>query len=178
MRHRSGVLELVEAPLEHVLGCQPFDPHEVENHVVPEVERRVESIRRTLDHALSRRRLELLVRHHDDDSTVIESTTSSTSRHLDVLSSREVAEVAAVELAHGGEDDRLGGHVESDGEGLGGEEDLNESLLEENLDDLLEDGKESSVMDSDAALEEGEDVLDLRELTIVVREVGDGVLEH
>lgn len=178
MRHARRVLELVEAAFEHVLGVETFDAHEVEDHVVPEVERRVESVGLSLDHVLRRRRLELLVRHHDDDSAVVESSPSRSPGHLDVLAGREVAEVLAVELAHGREDDGLGGHVQSDREGLGREEDLDEALLEEDLDDLLEDGEQASVMDSDAALEEGEDVLDLRELAVVVREVRDRVGEH
>ena len=37
------------------------------------------------------------------------------------------------------EDDGFGGHVDADGEGLGGEEALDEALLEEDLDHLLQE---------------------------------------
>jgi hypothetical protein len=177
LRYARCVLELVETPLKHVLGRQPFNPHQVQNHVVPEVERRIEPIRLTLNHSLRRRRFKLLIRHHNDDSTVVESTTTSTTGHLDVLASGEVTEVATVEFTNGGEDDSFGGHVETDGERLGGEEDLEETFLEEDLDDLFEDGEETTVMDSDTALEERQDVLDLGQLTVVVGEVRDGVGE-
>lgn len=47
-------------------------------------------------------------------------------------------ELLAIELLNRSEDDGLGRHVQSDRESLGSKEDLDETLLEENLDDLFE----------------------------------------
>ncbi len=80
-----GVLELVETPLEHVLGTDTLDSHQVENHVVSQVECRVKTVRLTLDHTLGSFRLELGVAHHDDDTAGIKSTTTSASAHLHVF---------------------------------------------------------------------------------------------
>lgn len=141
------------------------------------MERRVEPVRLALDHRLRRRRLELFVAHHDDDATVVQTPPAGPAGHLDVLARGQVAELAAVELADVCEDDRLGGHVEADGERLGGEEDLDEALLEEDLDDLFEDGEQAAVVDADAALEQGQDVGDLGQRAVLVRQARDGVGE-
>jgi hypothetical protein len=117
------------------------------------VERRIQSIGLTFHHSLRCRGFQLFVRHHDDDTPVIQPTTSSTSRHLNVLSSRQVAEIFAVEFSNRSEHDRFRGHVESDREGFGREQDFDESFLEQDLDHLFQDGQESSVMDSDPAFE-------------------------
>lgn len=168
---------MVEAPLKHELWADSLNSKQVENHVVAEVERRVEPVRLSLDHVLGRLGLELLVDHHHDNTSVVQSSSSGPSRHLDVLSRAEVPELLPVKLADVVEDDRFGGHVESDREGFGGEEDLDETLLEEDLDDLLEDGEQTSVMDSDASLEKRKERLDLGEVPVVFREGVNSVLE-
>lgn len=84
-RDICSVLELVETPFQHVFRADTFYSHQVQNHVVTEVECRVQSIGLSLDHALGCFWLELLLAHHDDDSSSIQSTTSRSSRHLDVF---------------------------------------------------------------------------------------------
>lgn len=54
------------------------------------------------------------------------------------LGSQKVASPAAVELDDSREADGFGGHVDADGESLGGEEEFHETCGEEDLDDLLE----------------------------------------
>jgi len=141
------------------------------------MERRIQPIRLSLHHVLRRLRLQLLIHHHHDDTPIIQPSSTSSSTHLDVLSRTQVSELLPVELPDVVEDDRLGWHVETDGEGFGSEEDLDESFLEEDLDDFLEDGEESSVMDSDSSFEEREKGLNLREISVVFRESVDGVFE-
>jgi len=172
-----SVLELEETPLEHELGTHTLDSQQIENHVVAEMERRIQPIRLSLHHVLGRLRLQLLIHHHHHDSSIIQPSSTRSPAHLYVLSRTQVPELLPVELPDVVEDDRLGGHVESDGEGLGSEEYLDESFLEEDLDDFLEDGEESSVMDSDSSLEEREEGLDLREVSVVFRESVDSVFE-
>ena len=46
--HVGVVLELVEAPLHHVLRVDLLNPQEIEHHVVSQVERRVDGVRSTL----------------------------------------------------------------------------------------------------------------------------------
>jgi len=62
-----------------------------------------------------------------------------------------------IKLLQIGEHDSLGWHVDPNGERLGGEENLDEPLAEENFNDLLQQGEEAAVVDSDAALQEGEE---------------------
>lgn len=99
---------------------------------------RIETIRISLDHVLRYGRLQLLVCHHNNDTTLIQSSTTSSTRHLNVLSRRKRSEISSIEFGDGSEDDGLGGHVESNGERLRREENLDESFLEQNLDDLLQ----------------------------------------
>mmetsp|Transcript_9303 Transcript_9303/g.15939 ORF Transcript_9303/g.15939 Transcript_9303/m.15939 type:complete len:218 (+) Transcript_9303:828-1481(+) len=168
LREFTLALELVEALAHEGLGVDTFEASEVEEHVVAEVETRVECIGRSLDHSLGHVGLHLLVDHEDDDSAVIDTTTTSTSGHLDVLASGDPAKVLAVELADVREDDGPGGHVEAHREGLCRKERLDETLLEKDLDDLLEDRQQTRVMDADSSTEEGKDVLDLREFLVVI----------
>ena len=150
----GAVLELIEASLEHELRTDSFYLHQIEYHIIAEMERRIESVSLSLDHSLRRYRLKFLVAHDDDNTTVIQPTTTRTTGHLDILARGQVAEVAPVELARGCEDDGLGGHVEPDGERLSREKDFDEPLLEEDLDDFFEDGQETAVVDPNAAFEQ------------------------
>ena len=70
-----------------------------------------------------------VTRAHSDHSSclltlVVQPPAPCSAAHLDVLAAADKAEAGTVELAHGGEDDRLGGHVEAGGEGLGRKQDL------------------------------------------------------
>ena len=75
----------MEASLEHKLGRDGFDSQQVENHVVPQVESRVELILVSLDDFSGDVRLELVVNHHEDETSGIETTSTSSTSHLDVL---------------------------------------------------------------------------------------------
>ena len=55
---------------------------------------------------------------------------------------------------------------------------LDESLLEEYLSSLLEYWQQAGVMDPYASLKQGEDMLHLRQLLIIVRETVDGISEY
>jgi len=77
----------------------------------------------------------------------------------------------------GEEKEREGRGSRTDGESLGREEALDQTLLEENLDDLLEDGQQASVVDPHAPLQEGEEGDDLGEGLVLLGEGIDGVGE-
>ena len=66
--------------------------------------------------------------------------------------------ILAVELSGAGEEDGSGRHVKPHGESLGGEQSLDESFAEQNLDRFFENRQKSRMMNSDAAFQEGEDV--------------------
>jgi len=70
------------------------------------------------------------------------------------LGSQKVASPAAVELDDSREADGFGGHVDADGESLGGEEEFHETRGEEDLDDLLEQRQHARVMHADASLQQ------------------------
>ena len=83
----------------------------------------------------------------------------------------------AIKLLHRCEDDCLGRHVQSDREGLGSEEDLDETLLEQDLDNLFEQGQKTSVMDTDTSSQEGKNVTDLRQLLVLVVQSTERIVE-
>lgn len=156
----------MEAAADDVLGVGAFDAHGVDQHVVVEVEGRVERVCFSFEHAFGDFGFHLLVDHQDRDAFVVEATPACPAGHLDVLSAGQPAEVLSVELADRGEDDGACRHVESHGEGFSGEEDFEEAEGEEDFDDFFDDGEEASVVDADASLEYGEHLLDLGEFSV------------
>jgi hypothetical protein len=82
-------------------------------------------------------RLQLVTATENDDGTSrIETTTTGTTGHLRVLSRKKVAERHTVVLADAREDDALGGHVDSHGKRLCGEQDLNQAAGEQDFNHL------------------------------------------
>lgn len=93
------------------------------------------------------------------------------------LGREEVAAAGSVELDDAAEADGLGGHVDADGEGLGGEEQLDESRGEEDLHDLLEQREHAGVVHADAALQQRQHGEDLRQLLVLAAQIGDAFPE-
>ena len=114
--------------------------------------------------------LKLVVDHHDDNTTGIETTTSSTTGHLNVLGRGKRTSFNAIPLGNLGENDSLGRHVETDREGLSREENLDQRLLEENLNSLLENRQQTRMMDTDTTLQQGKQVDNLREVSVLLRQ--------
>lgn len=96
---------------------------------------------------------------------VVEAAAARPAAHLDVLPGGDPAEAVPVPLAHIGEDDGLGGHVEPDAERLGGEEALEQALLEQDLDHLAQDGQQPRVVDADPAPQHRQDRVHLQDGT-------------
>ena len=69
-------------------------------------------------------------------------------------------------------------HVQAHGERLRGEQALDEVLLKEDLDHLLQDWQQAGVVHPDAALQQRQHVLDLREQLVVLAERVDRVGVH
>ena len=59
--------------------------------------------------------------------------------------------ILAVKLPGASEEHRPRGHVEPHGEGLGGEQGFDESLAEQNLNCLFQDGQKTRMMDPNSA---------------------------
>ena len=59
------------------------------------------------------------------------------------------SEILPVELPHRGEHHGVGGHVHPHSERLGGEQDLDQPLAEQDLRRLLDDGQQPPVVDPD-----------------------------
>jgi hypothetical protein len=85
--------------LEHnVLRVQVFNSHHVQEHVIAEVETRIQWITLSLKNSLCIFGLQLLVSHEDRNTTVILASTACSSRHLDKLTTCYVSELFAIEL--------------------------------------------------------------------------------
>jgi len=127
----------------------------------------VEPVGLALDHGLGGGRVQLLVEHHDHDTAIVKTTASSAPTHLDKLARRQVAELVAVPLLHGGEHDGARGHVEANTKCLCRKEHFEQALLEQDLNDLLENRQQSAMVDADAAAQQWEDVLNLRQRAVL-----------
>jgi hypothetical protein len=79
----------------------------------------------------------------------------------------QIPKVLAVKFPHRRKDDRLGRHVEPDRKRFCRKQSLDQAFLEENFNDLFEDRQQAAVVDPDAALEERQDLRDLRQLSVV-----------
>mmetsp|Transcript_8957 Transcript_8957/g.23121 ORF Transcript_8957/g.23121 Transcript_8957/m.23121 type:complete len:409 (-) Transcript_8957:529-1755(-) len=134
--------------------------------------------RRSEEHVLGGLGLNLLIKHNDGQATIIFPTPTRSASHLDVLARQQDAVLQAVPLSSVCEHNRLGRHVDTHGEGLRGEKDLDQRLLEENLDHLLEHRKQATMVDAQALAQERQHTLHLRQLAIFVRERHDGIVEY
>ena len=84
------------------------------------------------------------------------------ARPAGCIRKRYISELASVEFSCSGEDHSFGGHVETDGQCFCCEKHFDEAFSEENLDDLFEDWKESTVINFDSTTQQGKEVCDLR----------------
>ncbi|KAH3679534.1 hypothetical protein WICPIJ_008583 [Wickerhamomyces pijperi] len=161
------VLELVEGVFQHIFWRHTLDSHQVQDHVVTQVERGVQSVSNTLDHPLGDLRLHLLINHHDDNTTVIQPSTTGSPGHLDIFTTRDPTEPLTVPFSDRGEDDGLSRHVQPNGEGFGGEKNLEEPFLEQDFNDFLQDWQQPGMMDTDTTSQQRQDVLDLRQFSVL-----------
>ena len=95
--------------------------------------------------------------------------------YLNVLSRSDQSVGLSVVLPQRGEDAGLRRHVDAHSEGLRGEQDLQQPLLEQNLDGFLDDRKQSSMMDAHSPNQQWQHALHLRDIPIVHAQRGDRV---
>ena len=138
---------------DDILGVDVLDPHHVKEHVVSQMEGGVEGIRLSFEDLLGYIGLKFLVCDHNCDSLVIEASTTSTATHLNEFTTAHPAVLISIEFLNGCEDYSLSRHVNTHTKGLCGEQDFEETFLEEQLDDLFDDRKKATVMDADTSLQ-------------------------
>ena len=85
--------------------------------------------------------------------------------------------ILSIKFVSSGEEHGPGRHVQPHGEGLRGEERLDEPLAEQDLGRLLEDGQQTAVMNPDASLQQRQHILDLRQRPVLLGQDHHGVLE-
>jgi aspartate ammonia-lyase len=66
-----------------------FQSHHIEEHVVAQVEARVEGVRLTLQNSLSSVWLQFFVGHQNSNTTVIKASSTSSAGHLDILTASD-----------------------------------------------------------------------------------------
>ena len=116
---------------------------------------------------------------HDRVPELVDPPAAGPSGELRVLAGRELFVVVAGELRQLLDHDRPSRHVDPDGEGLGGEHDLDEPLDEARFDDFLERRHHAGVVGREPGIELGEElaVAEHREIGRVERaEAGIGDL--
>ena len=114
---------------------------------------------------------------HDRVAVVVDAAPPGPPGELGVLARGEELVALAGELGQLLDHHGAGRHVDAEGEGLGGEHDLDESLDEAGLDRLLERRHHAGVVGGDARLEAGEPPVVAEEREVVVAEVGDVALD-
>ena len=67
--------------------------------------------RTSIENGLTDIGLHLAVHHHDDYASVVFSSSTGPTAHLNVFPGGDPSEVLAVKFGALGEDDRLGGHI-------------------------------------------------------------------
>ena len=83
--------------------------------------------------------------------------------HLRVFVGPQEPESPFIVFLETGKYNGLGGHVQADGKGLRGKEDLDESLDKEDLHDLFQHGEQTGMMKGDAFDEQGLELVELRQ---------------
>jgi hypothetical protein len=78
------------------------------------------------------------------------------------------ASILPIKLPRAREKHSSSRHVQAHGKRFGGKEGFDETLSKENFRRLLENGKKSSMMDSDSTFQEWQNVLDLRQGPILL----------
>ena len=68
-----------------------------------------------------------------------------------LFANKNIPVILAVKLPGAGEKDGSGGHVKPHGESFGGEQSLDESFAEQNLDRFFQNRQQTRMMNSDAA---------------------------
>jgi hypothetical protein len=120
-----------------------------------------------LQHGLSNVFLHFLVEHQDGRTLLVQSTTACSPTHLDILSSSQPTRFFTIKLFNVCKDHGSGGHVETHRECFSGEEYLQQSFLEKQLNYFFDEGQETAVMDSNSFLYNFPHCLDSWQLAIL-----------
>ena len=164
-------LVLGEREVEQMVGLLvAVRADEVGRHVVRRPERRAQ-----VERTAGGQRGHLLERHvwapeHDGLADGVDPPPPGTAGQLRVLTGRQRLVVIAGELRELLDDDGARGHVDADGQCLGGEHHLRQPLDEACLDGLLERRNHPGVVGGDAGLELGQELLVAEHLQVILVE--------
>ena len=147
-------LELGEAGFQN-LACSGAAhlADQVDGHVVTGLEGRAQWIRTCGGQAGENLRVEFVRPHHYRVALDVDAAAPCPSGELGVFPGGEVHVRLTIPLHQPLEDHRTRGHVDAQCQGLGSENHLDQSALEQVLDDLLERREHAGVVRGDAALE-------------------------
>src|ERR1051326_1804314 len=123
------VLKLKEAFLKHELRRNAFYPHQVENHVIPQMKCRIELILLPANNFFGNRRVHLFINHHYDYSSFVKASSARSARHLYKFGGSHPALSDSVEFPYASENDCFRWHVQTDGESFCCKEDLDQAFL-------------------------------------------------
>ena len=147
-------LVLGEGGLQHLAGPGARGaPEQVDGHVVGGAEGRHERVGAPGGQRGDEGGLDLVGGQDDGVPLDVNAAPARPAGQLGVLPGAEGDVGRPVPLAQGFQDDGAGGHVDAQGQGLGGVDDLDQPGAEELLDGLLEDGQEAGVVGGHAPLE-------------------------
>ncbi len=107
----------------------------------------------------------------------VHATAAGPAGHLLELVRDEHPSPPAVPLAHPADHDRASGHVDAQGERVGGEDHLHQPPREEHLDQLLEQRQQPGVVETDPFLGEGGDQANLLEFAILGAQAAEQILD-
>mmetsp|Transcript_31558 Transcript_31558/g.69074 ORF Transcript_31558/g.69074 Transcript_31558/m.69074 type:complete len:281 (-) Transcript_31558:1343-2185(-) len=136
----SVLLKLIETPLYHIFRICSFHSCHVQQHVVLQVKRTDQPVRRPHEQPLRSLLVHLLIPHHDADPLVILATSTGSTCHLDVLTPVQQPVRLPVVLLDVGEDHCFRRHVDAHGKSFSSEQDLKQIFLKQQLHDFFQNG--------------------------------------
>ena len=145
---------------------------EVDRHVVGRAEGGVQRVGTGARQAGHRARVEARLPQHDRVALDVDAAAARPAGELGVLAGGERDVGLAVPLVELLEHHGPRGHVDAEGEGLGGEHRLDQARGEQLLDDLLEDRQQPGVVGGDAAAQREHPVVVAEDGQVLVGEVG------
>ncbi len=170
--------ELGERRLEQLLGLVlGVIGHQVDGHVVTRIETRPQRLgSRGRDPGNPFERHPAVVKHHRR-APMVDAATAGATGQLGEFAAGERLVGLSVELREALEHDRSSRHVDAEGKGLGGEDDLYEPADEELLHGFLEDRDHAGVVRRHPAAEPVRERLEPERRQIGSLDVGDSGLQ-
>ncbi|MGX1121665.1 hypothetical protein RKD37_007028 [Streptomyces ambofaciens] len=172
-------LELREGRLQQLPRTVPAELlDQVDRHVVRRLEAGAQRIRAGAGQSREVLGVHAALPQHHGVALDVDAAPAGPAGELGELAGGDVGVLLAVPLDELLQHDRAGGHVDAEGEGLGGEDGLHQTADEQLLDDLLEGGQHARVVGGDAALQPLQPLVVAQDVQVLAGDGGGALLDQ